>query len=204
MTRLAVIDHGAGNLVSMEQALRRVGAEPVRITEATDFSGYDGIVLPGVGATAPAMRTLHRTGLATALQAWDGPLLGVCVGMQLLFDLSDEDGARCLGLISGTVRKIDATPLPHMGWNDVHHDGRAVLDGIPDGEPFYFVHSFAPEPADPSVVVGRTTYGDDSFATVVTDGRVTGAQFHPERSGDAGLAVLATFAHLCRRMSDAA
>ena len=204
MTRLAVIDHGAGNLVSMEQALRRVGATPVRIDEAVDLAGFDGVVLPGVGATAPAMRTLDRTGLSEAIRAWNGPFLGVCVGMQLLFDRSEEDGARCLGLIEGTVRRIEATPLPHMGWNDVSHDGASILSGLPDQEPFYFVHSYVPQPSDPSVIVGRSTYGTDEFATVVRRGSVVGAQFHPERSGDAGLAVLDNFTSACRRARNAA
>ena len=181
-----------------------IGVESTRVTEAIDLAPFDGIVLPGVGATAPAMRTLDRTGLSAALRAWDGPLLGVCVGMQLLFDRSDEDGARCLGLIEGSVRRIEATPLPHMGWNDVEHEGRGVLNGLDERVPFYFVHSYAAEPSNPGVVVGTTTYGSDTFTTVVEQGLVSGAQFHPERSGRAGLAVLEAFAAMCEQVRHAA
>lgn len=188
----------------MEQAVHRVGATPIRVTGPVDLSGFDGVILPGVGATAPAMRTLDRTGLSETIRAWNGPFLGVCVGMQLLFDRSDEDGARCLGLIGGTVRRIDASPLPHMGWNDVAHGGDSILSGLPNQEPFYFVHSYVPQPDDPSVIIGRSTYGTDEFATVVRRGPVVGAQFHPERSGDAGLAVLDNFTRSCAEARSAA
>ena len=196
MTRIAVIDHGAGNLVSMEQALRRVGADPQRIDAAADLSSFEGVVLPGVGATGAAMRTMTTRGLTGSVLAYDGPLLGVCVGMQLLFDHSDEDANQCLGLIPGTVARLDATPLPHMGWNEVSANDEPLLDG-PEAGPFYFVHSYAVRPSDADVVTGTTQYESESFASVVRSGRITGVQFHPERSGDAGLSVLANFVSTC-------
>ena len=192
MTEVAVIDHGAGNLVSMMRALETVGASP-RLVSSGPLSGFERVVLPGVGATGPAMRTLHRSGLAKELQRYQGSLLGVCVGMQLLFDYSTEDGTECLGLIEGDVRRIDATPLPHIGWNSVEVASSPVFNGLGSDPLFYFVHSFAVRPSDPDVVVGRTTYGNDVFAAAVVSRSVTGLQFHPERSDKAGLAVLANF-----------
>lgn len=206
--RIAVIDHGAGNLVSMERALERVGAVPERIAIATDLDGFDGVVLPGVGATGSAMRTLRRTGIDDALVAHGRPMLAVCVGMQLLFEWSDEDDTACLGIVSGRVRPLDAMPLPHMGWNDVVGYGAFPGGPDPSGEqrngPFYFVHSYAPEPADGTVIVGRTRYGSDEFASVVRSGDTIGAQFHPERSGSAGLRFLEAFTRSCSEAAHAA
>jgi glutamine amidotransferase len=206
MTTIAVIDHGAGNLVSMEQALHRAGADKVIVIDAaTGLTGCDGVVLPGVGATGPAMRSLRRAGFVEALRSHDGPLLGVCVGMQLLFDHSLEDRTDCLGLLAGEVRAVSATPLPHMGWNDVDpviSSGTSVA-GLSSG-PFYFVHSFVPEPSDPSVIMGTTTYQEDTFASVVRRGLVIGIQFHPERSASGGLDVLRGFVDMCRGVARAA
>lgn len=188
-----MIDHGAGNLVSMEQALVRVGSEPTRVSTAVDLDAFDGVVLPGVGATATAMRRLRRTGLDEALVAHDRPMLAVCVGMQLLFEWSDEDDTACLGIVRGTVRRLAGRPLPHMGWNDVAGSD-PLLGSRTDA--YYFVHSFAPRPED-DIVVGRTTYDGEEFASVVRADAVVGAQFHPERSGDAGLAFLDRFVREC-------
>lgn len=139
------------------------------------------------------MRTLNQTGLADELRQFGGPLLGVCVGMQLLFDRSLEDDTECLGLIGGTVSMLDATPLPHIGWNSVASDSSVIFAG-PDADPlFYFVHSYAARPTDPTVVIGSTTHCADTFVSAVRSGPVTGLQFHPERSGNAGLSVLAAF-----------
>jgi glutamine amidotransferase len=189
---VAVIDHGAGNLVSMMRALQYVGANPT-LVEAGSLDNFDCVVLPGVGAAGPAMRTLNRTGLASELRSYEGPLLGVCVGMQLLFDSSAEDDTRCLGLLPGDVRRIDATPLPHVGWNSVDRTSSPIFTNLTSQPLFYFVHSFAVRPRDELSIIGRTSYGEDEFASAVRDGSVTGVQFHPERSGAAGLAVLANF-----------
>jgi glutamine amidotransferase len=190
---IAIIDHGAGNLVSVVNAFTTIGEQPVIVTEPHQLDGIDAIVLPGVGATSPAMRQLSATGLDTALRAWQGPLLGICVGLQLLFDSSDEDGQPCLGLIEGTVEALDATPLPHMGWNDVHHTNDPLFDGIPDGEPFYFVHSYAPVPRQSDRIIATADHGG-AFVAAARSGNIVGIQFHPERSGPAGLHLLANFA----------
>ena len=192
MTAVAVIDHGAGNLVSMMRAIRTVGADPV-LVQSGSLGEYDSVVLPGVGATGPAMRSLNKTGLADELRSYRGPLLGVCVGMQLLFDYSTEDNTRCLGVIKGDVRRLTTTPLPHIGWNSVEHEANALFSGLDDHPLFYFVHSFAVDPVDPNVTVGCTSYGDDVFTSAAERGSVSGVQFHPEKSGSAGLTVLGNF-----------
>lgn len=198
MTQIAVIDHGAGNLVSMEQALRRVHATPVRMDSGADLSGFDGVILPGVGATGAAMRTMTQRNLVEPLRSYGGPLLGVCVGMQLLFERSDEDDNQCLGLIPGSVTRLNATPLPHMGWNEVDGIGEPLLAGIESGRTFYFVHSYAVRPTDSATIAGTTTCESDVFASVVRSGRISGVQFHPERSGEDGLAVLGNFVNECQ------
>lgn len=203
VTSIAVIDHGAGNLVSMEQALVRSGAHPTRVDDARDLSPFDGVILPGVGATGAAMRTLRRADLVGPLKAYAGPFLGVCVGMQLLFEYSEEDDTTCLGLMDGHIGRLTASPLPHMGWNDVDDCTDPLVPPGADTT-FYFVHSFAPRPDDPSIVTGWTSHGTDRFASIVRFGNVAGVQFHPERSSDAGRAVLNSFVRSCREAAHAA
>ena len=193
MSTIAIIDHGAGNLVSVVNALTLIGEDPIVVTEPHQLEGVDGIVLPGVGATSPAMAKLTDTNLDASLRTWEGPLLGICVGLQLLFDSSDEDGQPCLGLIEGTVKVLDATPLPHMGWNDVHHTNDPLFTGIPSGEPFYFVHSYAPVPRRKDQIIATADHGG-VFVAAARSGNRVGVQFHPERSGPAGLHLLANFA----------
>jgi glutamine amidotransferase len=194
VTRIAVIDHGAGNLVSIAQGLERAGATTSIALEPGDLSGADAVVLPGVGATGAAMRTLRSRALDRALVEWNGPLLGICVGLQLFFSTSDEDGGSCLGLIDGTVAGLVGAPrLPQIGWNDLTHTRRdPIFEGIADDATFYFVHSYAPVPVDQSVVLSTAEYGS-TFVAAVRDGRRVGVQFHPERSGSAGLRLLANF-----------
>ncbi|MEN8040743.1 MAG: imidazole glycerol phosphate synthase subunit HisH [Actinomycetota bacterium] len=198
MIEVAVIDHGAGNLVSMMRAIETVGASPTLVTEGS-LESFDRVVLPGVGATGPAMRTLNSTGLSDALRTYRGPLLGVCVGMQLLFEYSYEDDTGCLGLLEGVVDGIDATPLPHIGWNSVASDDDDGNDPL-----YYFVHSYVARPRSPSVIGGYTRYGKDRFASVVRRGDISGVQFHPERSGNAGLALLSDFIADVRRVDNVA
>jgi glutamine amidotransferase len=193
VSTIAIIDHGAGNLVSVVNALTLIGEHPLVVTEPSHLEGVDGIVLPGVGATSPAMNQLTATGLDASLRTWERPLLGICVGLQLLFDSSDEDGQPCLGLIEGTVEALNATTLPHMGWNDVHHADDPLFAGIPDGEPFYFVHSYAPVPERDATIIATADHGG-SFVAAARSGNRVGVQFHPERSGPAGLHLLANFA----------
>lgn len=204
MTRIAVVDHGAGNLVSIAQGLRRSGAEVAVVDGPGRFDECDGIVLPGVGTTGAAMQRLDAAGLSDPLREWSGPLLGICVGLQLFFDSSDEDASRALGLIPGVVRELIAAPrLPHIGWNDVALRPDPIFAGIPDGSTFYFVHSYAPDPAGDSVVIGTSTYGRP-FTAAVRSGNRVGVQFHPERSGTAGLRILGNFVAECAEASRAA
>ena len=198
MTRLAVIDHGAGNLVSIQRALEVVGSDPRIAENPADLAGADAIVLPGVGATGAAMARLDEQRLTEPLRSWDGPLLGICVGMQLLFDSSDEDGGACLGVVPGSVQAITGRPLPHMGWNDVETSDDPIFDGVPSGSLFTFVHSFAAVPADPTIVTATSEHGG-RFVAAVRDRNYLGLQFHPERSGSSGLRVLENFVGEVRR-----
>lgn len=205
MSRIVVIDHGAGNLVSIAQGLKRSGAAVDVIDNPAELRDVSGIVLPGVGATGAAMSRLQTAGFVEPLHEWPGPLLGICVGLQLFFDRSQEDlEGPCLGLIPGVVRRLENTPLlPHIGWNDVTMTGDPIFAGLSSGTPFYFVHSFAPVPDDPSVVIGTTDYGGPVVAAV-RDGERVGVQFHPERSATAGLTVLGNFVAICDERADAA
>ncbi len=194
MTLIAVVDHGAGNLISIAQGLRHAGADVTIAPSPNDLSGVDGIVLPGVGATGAAMSRLAERGLDETLKATDVPLLGICVGLQLLFDSSEEDGGPCLGMIEGSVtRLIDAPRLPHIGWNNVRQlSNDPIFDGVADDEPFYFVHSYAPTPRNAEATIATTSYGRE-FTAAARSGNRVGVQFHPERSSEAGLRVLANF-----------
>lgn len=199
MTTIAVVDHGAGNLVSITQGLERVGAETVLAAAPDQLDGADGVVLPGVGTTGAAMERLEQAGLVESLIDWRGPLLGICVGLQLFFDRSSEDDSTCLGLMSGGVEQLRDTPrLPHIGWNDLLVSAQDPLwDGLPESPTFYFVHSYAPAPTDRRLVIGEASYGA-RFCVAVRDGRRVGVQFHPERSGVNGLRVLSNFLAECR------
>jgi len=204
--RVAVVDYGAGNLVSIEQALTAAGADVHRAVTAAQIDEPDLLVVPGVGAAAPAMERLRDGGFVEPIRAWvaaDRPFLGICLGLQLLFEGSDEDGAETLGVLAGrTVPLIDAPTLPHIGWNQVERRRpHALLEGIPDGADLYFVHSYAVAPADETVVVAETAHGG-RFASVVARDRLLGVQFHPERSGRDGLRLLANFVGLAGRSTD--
>jgi glutamine amidotransferase len=189
---IAIIDHGAGNLVSVRNAFATIGTTPQVVSAPEDLASADAVILPGVGATGSAMERLVDTKIADALTRWEGPLLGICVGLQLLFDTSDEDGGPCLGLIQGTVERLEGQPLPHMGWNEVEHTDDPLFAGIPDAELFYFAHSYAPIPLHAGDVIGTTTHGA-TFAVAVRSGTRVGVQFHPERSGSAGIRLLSNF-----------
>jgi imidazole glycerol phosphate synthase glutamine amidotransferase subunit len=199
-----VVDYGAGNLVSIEQALLAAGARVRRATAPDHLAGAALLVVPGVGAAAPAMERLRAAGFVEPIRSWieaDRPFLGICLGLQLLFDGSDEDGADTLGLVAGrTVRLEGAPTLPHIGWNQVERTrDHPLFDGIADGADFYFVHSYAGDPiaADESAVLARTTHGR-SFVSAIARGPVQGVQFHPERSGPDGLRLLANFVAMAR------
>lgn len=204
MTRITVVDHGAGNLVSIAQGLERAGAR-VAVTASRDgLNGADGIVLPGVGTTGAAMDRLVVADMVEPLRRWEGPLLGICVGLQLFFEHSEEDGTDALGLIAGRVARLEGAPLlPHIGWNDVSFDQDPLFAGIAPEATFYFVHSFAVVPDDTKTVIAETQYGR-RFVAAARAGKRVGVQFHPERSGQAGLRMLANFVTACGEEAHAA
>ncbi len=201
---IAIVDYGMGNRRSVQKALEHVGAtaeitcEPDRLWEA------DGLVVPGVGAFPLGMGKLTALGLDRQIRALakaGRPILGICLGMQLLFDHSQEHHLTAgLGLIPGEVGRLHAGGLriPHIGWNDVTFQRASAITAAlpPDGRPFYHVHSLAARPRDPEDVVATTTYGEQ-FATIVARGRVFGVQFHPEKSSADGLTLLRSFVSLC-------
>lgn len=204
MSRIAVIDHGAGNLVSIAQGLSRAGATVDVVGRPADIGDAAGIVLPGVGTTGAAMDRLLAADLVEPLREWDKPLLGICVGLQLFFDHSEEDGTDALGLMEGRVSRLEAAPLlPHIGWNDVTFGPDPLFAAVPPDATFYFVHSYAVVPDDSSVVIATTEYGRP-FVAAARDGMRVGVQFHPERSGSAGLQMLANFVTECGESRDAA
>jgi glutamine amidotransferase len=194
VTRVAVVDHGAGNLVSIAQGLERAGATVTVAVSPEGLRSVDGVILPGVGAARAVMAGIESAGFVDPLRQLPVPLLGICVGMQVLFDGSDEDDVPCLGLIGGRVRQLEDAPrLPHIGWNPIDAAGDDPLfRRLGDQPEMYFVHSYAPVPDDPSVVIATATHGR-RFVAAVRQGDVSGTQFHPERSGEAGLLVLANF-----------
>ena len=206
--RVAVVDYGAANMVSITKALAAVGAEVSVAEDAAGFAGVDAIVVPGVGAAASAMAHLTHRGLREPLLDWGRagrPILGICLGYQILFDASDEGDAEALGLLPGrVVELVDAPTLPHIGWNSVNLvRSHPLLDGVADGSYFYFVHSYVPVPADEEIVLARTTHGLP-FVSAVAKGSLYGLQFHPEKSSEAGLRVLSNFVALVAATRDGA
>ena len=200
--RVGVCDYGVGNLRSVERALLRAGADAVISDSAEDIAACAGVVLPGVGAFAGAVSTLRRAGLAEAvrfLASAGRPVLGVCLGYQMLFEHSDEgEGADGLGLLQGSVSRLAAEGLkiPHMGWNRLRLvNGSPLLAGVADGSFVYFVHSYAAH-AVPEEVIAYTDYGGE-LAAAARRGNVMGTQFHPEKSGASGLRVYANLVALC-------
>lgn len=195
--RVAVVDYGAANMVSITKALAAVGAEVSVATDASGFESVDAIVVPGVGAARAAMVQLDAQGLRQPILDWalsDKPLLGICLGFQILFEASDEGDVESLGVLAGrTVELADAPTLPHIGWNSVFvRRPHPLFSGVPNCSHFYFVHSYAPVPTDESIVLGRTSHGRP-FVSAVAKGNLLGVQFHPEKSSDAGLRVLSNF-----------
>ena len=194
---IGIVDYGMGNRRSVEKALAHVGAESVVTSDVRDASA---IILPGVGAFPEAMRNLERSGLGEALierAAAGVPLLGICLGMQLLFESSTEhEGASGLGILPGTVTALQSPRLPHIGWNLVTFERESALtEGLGNAAAFYHVHSFACRPDDPADVVGTSEYGE-RFVSVVERGNVMASQFHPEKSSRDGLRMLRNFAQL--------
>lgn len=200
---LVVVDYGLGNLRSAVRGLERAGAAVEITADESEIAAADGIVLPGVGAFSEGMENAEPL-RATLLEAVDGgtPLLGICLGMQMLLTGSEEaeragqGDARGLDLVPGRNKRFRSGKVPHMGWNRLDVTGEhPLVEGV-DGEYAYFVHSYYAEPDDDAVTVATTEYGLD-FASVVADGHVMGTQFHPEKSGEVGLRILRNFVDYC-------
>ena len=199
MTRIAVVDYGMGNLRSVEKAFEHVGAAVEVTRDHARIRAADGVVLPGVGAFPKAMERIRELGLDEAIaERVDAgtPVLGICLGMQLLFESSTElGGATGLGLVPGRVEKLetDGLKLPQIGWNEVSWRRESpLLDGLPEGTAMYHVHTYAPRPAADEDVLGTARYGE-TFVTAIERANVFGVQFHPEKSGPHGLQLLTGF-----------
>lgn len=188
---LAIVDLGCGNVGSVALALRRLGAEPAITSGAGAIAAADRVILPGVGAAGYAMGRIDALGLRETLRALARPLLGICLGMQLLFERSEEDDVACLGLIKGKARKLEPAPgrpVPHMGWSRL--DLRGGPEGMRSSDYAYFAHSFACD-AGPDCIA--TVHYGRPIAAAVRRGNVLGCQFHPERSSEAGARFLRAF-----------
>lgn len=194
MTKVVLVDAGGSNIGSVRYALQRLGMDAELTGDAATIRAADRVILPGVGAAAVCMARLRELDLVDVLRTLDKPLLGVCVGVQLLFAHSEEDDTPCLGLLPGRVRKLHAAPgirVPHMGWNTLQRRrGGSLVEGIADGDHAYFVHSYAAAVDDDCLC--SSEHGQ-RFAAVVQRGNVAGAQFHPERSGAVGARLLKNF-----------
>lgn len=200
--RVTVVDYGAGNLVSIGQALLAAGARVRLADNAGGIGSPELLVVPGVGASRPAMERLREWRLDGAIRAWvasDRPFLGICLGLQLLFEESDEDGSPTLGILPGrTVRLEGAPTLPHIGWNRVlRRRPHGAFAGIAPDAPFYFVHSYAGAPRDDGLVLAEADHGR-RFTAAVARGSLLGVQFHPERSGADGLRMIENVVRMAR------
>lgn len=197
---IGIIDYGAGNMHSVEKAVRRLGFRTKLVTGEREAVGVNKLIFPGVGHAGATMQTIRRSGLDGAIRRSIGegmPFLGICLGMQLLLTFSREGDAECLDLLPGEARPFEtAHKVPHIGWNEVEQTmAHPIYAGIPDRTDFYFVHSYYASPRDSSHVAGVTRYGREFCSAVAGDAWI-GVQFHPEKSGEAGLLLLHNFCKL--------
>ena len=199
---IAIVDYKAGNLVSVRLALEHLGVPAVITRDARMIAEADRVIFPGVGAAGSAMKNIDELGLRGTLKeavAQGKPFLGICLGTQIIFDHSAEDGGvDCLGVVPGRVKKFAPTDqlckIPQMGWNTVEvKKEHPLFAGIEDESEFYFVHSYYPAPSDPGYILAETEYAGVRFASVVGKGNLFATQFHPERSGRIGLKLLENF-----------
>lgn len=202
MALIAIIDYNAGNLTSVRLALEYIGVECEITNDPARILSAERVIFPGVGAAAEAMRNLRELGLHEPIRevvAKGTPFLGICLGTQIIFEHSDEDGGvDCIGLVPGAVKRFTPSDpmckIPQIGWNAVELRGEhPVFEGVENESEFYFVHSYYPSPSDDSFIVGETEYADVRFTSVVGKGNLVATQFHPERSGRIGLRLLRNF-----------
>ena len=204
---IAIIDYGAGNVESVRHALERIGVDSRLTCEREEILGADGVILPGVGAFGEAMRQLRSRGLMDTLRrvrASEKPFLGICIGLQLMFEKSEETPGVCgLKFLSGSVRRIAPLPgikVPHMGWNQLTFLREDPLfSGLGDHPWFYYVHSYYAKAQDHDKVLAQVELGVDLMDVAVRDGSLWAVQFHPEKSGDAGRKLLENFAAICEK-----
>ena len=198
---IAIVDYNAGNLTSVQWALREIGIDAAITADPDDVVRAERVIFPGVGAAGAAMEELKKRKLEGAVKTYIAsgkPFLGICIGCQIILENSEEDGGTsCLGIISGGVKGFrpgSGIKIPHMGWNQVRFTkAHPVLNGIPDSAEFYFVHSYYPAPTDRSVVLGETGYGGTVFPSLLARRNVLACQFHAEKSGPYGLRLLKNF-----------
>lgn len=196
MSEVVIVDTGGANLASLRFALQRLGCEPSVSRDPSRIAGAGHVLLPGVGAARDTMQRLRATGLDALLPTLRQPVLGICLGMQILAAASDEGETTCLDILPGRVQRLRperGRPVPHMGWNRVAHDGTGLFAGLAEETRFYFVHSYALPIG--AATIASVTYATD-FAAAVRRDNFFGTQFHPERSGTAGAQVLANFLQL--------
>ena len=195
--KIAIVDYGASNLQSVANALTSLGQKFEVVAEPKTLTGFDKVIVPGVGAAGSAMKKLRESGFAAVLPTLTVPVLGLCLGMQILAEFSEEDDTQGLGIISGKVRRfVTELKVPHMGWNTVRlvRDSK-LTEGVPDGSFFYFVHSYY-LPVDPQYTIGISTYEVDITA-IAQYKNFYGTQFHPEKSGEWGMKTLDNFCRIC-------
>jgi glutamine amidotransferase len=201
--KLVVVDYGAGNLRSVAIALARLGCDPLVTSDPESVEGADIVIVPGVGAAADTMSNLAQRGLVEPIREYIAsgrPFLGICMGLQVLFSVSEEGGEHpCLDILPGRVRRLPAgLKVPHMGWNRVRQRSQhPIFEGIAEDAFFYFVHSYYARPEDASVVVGETDYGV-TFPAVVARDNIVATQFHPEKSAEPGLRLYENFLRMTR------
>lgn len=218
---IGIVDYNAGNITSVEHALSSLKAEFILSKNPSDLEKCDRLIFPGVGDADYAMKQLKLTGFDTFLKDWakaDKPLIGICLGSQIIFDFSEEGNVECLGLLEGKIRHFDnvwkerhpdekeheqmamlynTLKIPHMGWNDITYcnGSSRLLEGVPEGSDFYFVHSYIIQPKDPTIIKAYTDYGT-MVPAVVEKGNIAAFQFHPEKSGKWGMQILKNFINI--------
>jgi len=206
MNKLAIINYGMGNLRSVENAVRKVGGNPHIVEDPSEVGDASGLILPGVGALQDCVDGLRHSGFADFIGGWigeDRPFLGVCLGLQALFDTSEERNVKGLGIFPGRVKRFESRPdlkIPHMGWNKatlLQAESKFWEELDPADDRFYFVHSYYAEPEDPALILTTTDY-DATFTSSIACGNTLACQFHPEKSQQKGLQIYANFAAVSR------